>query len=399
VGVPRFEPFRALRYRPDLDLAEVTAPPYDVLSVDDTDALRSRHPDNIVHVDVPDEADGETRYARAATTLEGWVDSGVMRLDGQPSFTLYRMEFAPAGEPTRRTVGVIGAMEVVDEGGEVIAHERTTPKASTDRLDLTRATSANLSPVWALSLTGGLSELLAAPGEPLGAATVDGVTHILELVDDPRRVTAISSAVGESTALIADGHHRYGVSRIYRDEQRAALRSAAAGDAELTMTYVAELVEDQLTIDAIHRLYHGVAAPTLETALAACFEVAEAGPVDATFPPRLVERGALCLIRPDGTGAWLTPRPEAFVGVRDLDGEYLEHAVAALEPEVTYQHGVAEVLGELRAGRANAAVLIRPTSITEIRRTADERLLMPPKSTFFTPKLRTGTVIRPMRRV
>jgi ABC-type amino acid transport substrate-binding protein len=108
----------------------------------------------------------------------------------------------------------------------------------------------------------------------------------------------------------------------------------------------------------------------------------------------MVARGALVLVHPDGTAEWLSPRPGAFDGVRALDGAWLEAALEAVPIEVTYQHGVDEVLAALAARRAAAAVLIRPVAIGEIERTAREGLLMPPKSTFFTPKLRTGFVIR-----
>ena len=110
----------------------------------------------------------------------------------------------------------------------------------------------------------------------------------------------------------------------------------------------------------------------------------------------VVDRGALCLVHPDGTGTWLTPKPEAFEGVRDLDGALLEHALRDVDVDVSYQHGVANVVDLVASGAVDAGVLIRPTGIAEIRRTADEGLLMPPKSTFFTPKLRTGLVIRPL---
>ena len=85
-----------------------------------------------------------------------------------------------------------------------------------------------------------------------------------------------------------------------------------------------------------------------------------------------------------------------FSGVRDLDGAKLEHALEGYAHEVDYQHGVDEVVEAVTSGRADAAILIRPVSVTEIRRTATEGLLMPPKSTFFTPKLRTGLVLRPI---
>ncbi len=161
--MPRFEPFRALRYDsaniPSLDA--VTAPPYDVLSETDIDRLEARDPRNIVHVDVPRERDGDTRYDTAGKLLRQWIADGVMTLDPEPSFTLYRQKFVDAAGRARDIVGVVGALEVVDEGsGGVLPHERVTHKASTDRLDLTRATRANMSPIWGLSLAEGLTELL-----------------------------------------------------------------------------------------------------------------------------------------------------------------------------------------------------------------------------------------------
>ena len=160
--VPRFEPFRALRYAPAPEPLDVlVAPPYDVLSAEEVAAYGARSPHNIVHVDVP--VGGADRYVRAAALLRQWIDDGVLTCDDEQSFTAYRMLFTDAVGSPRDLVGVIGALEVVDEGaGGVLPHERTTPKASTDRLDLTRATRANLSPVWGLSLAAGLSELLAA---------------------------------------------------------------------------------------------------------------------------------------------------------------------------------------------------------------------------------------------
>lgn len=394
--VPRFEPFTAIRYSPALSLDEVAAPPYDVLSEADIDRLLASHPRNIVAIDVPREVDGPDRYTHAAERLAAWLGDGSLVRDETPSFTLYRMTFRDETGATRQTVGVLGALEVVDEGaGGVLPHERTTPKAKSDRLDLTRATNTNLSPVWGLSLTAGLTALLAEPGEPVGSChDENGVLHVVERVSDPARVAAIAAAVGGNPVLIADGHHRYAISRTFRDEERAAGRGGAA--AELTLTYVAELVESQLSIDAIHRLYHGISAEELLTILSASFETEEAGAVEPAFAGEVVTRGALCLVRPDGSGVWLTPKAEVFADVRALDGAYLEHALRHHDIDVTYQHGVQHVVDTVAAGSASVGVLIRPTSIDEIRRTAHERLLMPPKSTFFTPKLRTGPVLRPL---
>lgn len=394
--VPRFEPFPALRYSPDETLDLVAAPPYDVISRADVEALLALDPHNIVAIDVPDEAAGPQRYAAAGARLNDWIAAGVLVADAAPTFTLYRMRFVDEAGTPRETVGVLGGLEVVDEGaGGVLPHERTTPKAKTDRLDLTIATRANLSPVWGLSLAAGLTDLLRDPGEPIGHCTdEDGVVHSVERVADPQRVAAITAAVGAAAVVIADGHHRYAISRTYRDQQRAASGRTDL-DSELTLTYVGELVEDQLSVAAIHRLLTGVSAADFLESTLDLFDRAPAGVVGPAHAREVVERGALCLVHPDGTGTYLTPRPGAFPGVRDLDSARLEHALALVPgAEVTYQHGVGNIVAVVAAGHASAGVLLRPVSIAEIRRTADEGLLMPPKSTFFSPKLRTGLVIR-----
>ena len=391
--MPRFTPFPAYRYAAD-DLDDLVAPPYDVLSEDDLDELGARSAHNITHVDVPREADGPHRYERAGTLLAAWIEDGTIVADADPTFTLYRMRFTDAAGTARDIVGVIGGLEVVDEGaGGVLPHERVTPKASTDRLDLTRATGMNLSPIWGLSLARGLSELLAAPGDPVGSVTVDGVEHVVERVSDPERVAAIADKVASDDVLIADGHHRYGVSRRYRDEVRAA-RGGDAGAAEDTMTMVSELVADQLSVEAIHRLYTAVDERALLGALEACFALEPAHDPDATTLAEMDRRGALCLVRSDRSAWWMTPRSGAFDDVRSLDGAWLEHALADVEHSVRYQHGVPQAVRAVATGEAVAAVLIRPVSVAEIERTAREGLLMPPKSTFFTPKLRTGFALR-----
>jgi uncharacterized protein (DUF1015 family) len=395
--VPRFEPFQALRYGSTIDLNDVCSPPYDVLSDADRLALANKHQNNIVHIDMPLAPSGNA-YEHAASVLTQWIGKGVLVRDNAPSFTLYRMQFTDSTGKPRNVVGVIGALEVVDEGaGGVLPHERTTPKAKTDRLELTRATDANLSPVWGLSLANGLSKLLSEPGELVGSVTDDlGVIHSVERVADSARIAAISSAISSHPVVIADGHHRYAISRTYRDETRERIGSKLSG-AELTMTYVNELIDEQLSVAAIHRLYEGISYKELAAALSPFFTITDADPVGPTTLSQMNERGSLCLVAKTGRTHWLTPIAEKFAGVRNLDSAYLEHALSSAQHEVRYQHGVTEVQHELQTSDATAAILIRPVSVAEIQRTANEGLLMPPKSTFFTPKLRTGFVLREMK--
>ena len=388
--MPRFEPFAAIRYAAD-DLASVIAPPYDVLSDADVDAFEARSIHNIVRIDLP--RDGADRYDLAAETMRAWLAEGVLVADPYPSFTIYRMRFTDSAGTRRDIAGVLGGLEVVDlEAGGVLPHERTTAEASTDRLDLTRATGANLSPVWGLSLSASLTELLAEPGEALCAVTDDGVEHVLERVTDRERIVAIQNKLAADDVLIADGHHRYGISRTYRDEVREATGRTDT-PAELTLAFVNELIEEQLSVEAIHRLYADIDVADLAGALDRSFELI---PIDRPTPQTLAAMASeefLVLFSPDRS--WrLEARPGRFDGVRALDGGWLETALADVPLKVSYQHGLEETLLEVDSGRASAAVLIRPVSVTEIERTAREGLLMPPKSTFFTPKLKTGFVIR-----
>jgi uncharacterized protein (DUF1015 family) len=390
--VPGFLPFRALRYAA-ADLFPLVAPPYDVLSDADVDALQAQSEHNVTRIDVP--RGGPDRYQQAAELLQQWRRTGVLVADELPSYTLYRMRFTDSSGTARDITGVVGGLEITDEGaGGVLPHERTTPKASTDRLDLTHATHANLSPVWGLSLASGLTPLLAEPGEPMGGITEDGVEHIVERVTDPDRIAAIQGVLAADDVLIADGHHRYSVSRTYRDDVRAAT-GGQDSPAEQTLAFVTELVADQLSVDAIHRLYADIALSDLTAALSRSFTMTELGRPTADTLAAMRREGFLVLVA--AAGSWrLDPHPGRFEGVRALDGAWLETSLADVAVTVTYQHGLSAALAEVDAGRATAAVLIRPVSITEIERTAREGLLMPPKSTFFTPKLKTGFVIRPL---
>ncbi len=367
---PRFEPFRALRYPPGADLGAVIAPPYDVLSAAEVAELRARSPHNIVHVDVPPGED-PSRYAASAHLLHRWRAEGVLVADPEPSLTIYRMRFVDGSGVARELVGVLGALEVVAEGaGKVLPHERTTPKASTDRLDLTRATATNLSPVWGLSLAQGLTAVLAAPADPLGSLVVDGVEHIVERLTDPGRIASVTEVIESDDVLIADGHHRYGVARRYLQEVAAgrADDDAMVRSARLTLAFVGELVAEQLAIEAIHRIVRGLSSVALRSALARDFDVVSAPPLlsASAVLPKLVSMGRLLWVESLERAWWLVPKPGAFAGVRELDGAWLEHTLAGTGAVLDYQHGVADVLDVVRADPTATAILIRPTSLAEI---------------------------------
>ena len=378
----------------ELDLAEVTAPPYDVIDDAEREMLGERSLWNVVHIDLPAEADGRDRYQNACFLLHQWLDEGVLLTDDEPAFYVYRMGYHDEAGHALQTAGVIGALELTEPGTNgVFPHEQTTPKAHSDRLEMLRSCRANLSAVWGLSLTPGLGALCELPGPPDARWTDDdGVHHRLYRVREPGVIAAIRDAVAASPVVIADGHHRYSTSLAYKAE-----RGEPGGPPDFVMAFIVELAPEQLHVLPIHRLLSAIDPPVdVLAALDPWFESFDAGPLDSapTITARMADAGALALVRHDGL--WLLrPRIRAFDGVDDLDSSRLEAARGALGPhEIAYQHGVANVVARVVAEPGTIGVLLRPATVDQIAATAHAGKLMPPKTTFFAPKPKTGTVFR-----
>ena len=367
--MPRFDPFPGLRYATaDGRLDDLVAPPYDVVDAAGRADLAARNPCNAIVVEIPDS------YEAAAELFAAWLDSGVLQRD-PTAFYAYRME---------STLGVFGALEV--GAPDVLAHERTTPKDKADRLDLLRATGINTSPVWGLSTATGLSALLDVDRAPDATATAEGVDHELWVIDGAAQVTAISALVSGAPVLIADGHHRYEVATAYHQERP---------EADRVLCLMVELAPEQLTVRAIHRLVRNVGPDELLAALGRWFDVepVDADPVE--LGPDLPRLGALALVPRDGV--WLLRPTDAVVDAaeHDLDSSRLDVALAELAgADVTFQHGWDLASGAARSGSADAAVLLRPATVDQIAAISRGGERMPPKTTFFHPKPRTGMVFR-----
>jgi uncharacterized protein (DUF1015 family) len=393
--VPLFRPFPGIRY--DLArvaLGDVVSPPYDVIDETQRAQLAARSPYNAVRIDLPIDEGGEDRYAVAHRLFSRWQAEGVLVRDREPTFTVYRMSYADDAGVARHTTGVIGALDLRPPGADILPHEQTTPKARSDRLELLRACRANLSAIWGLSLAKGLTDLLPVDAEPV--ADVDdgeGVRHTIWIVDRPEVSDAIAGAVAAKPVVIADGHHRYDTSLIYLSERKRS--EGQAGGAAATLAFVVELVEDELSVRAIHRLLTGLPAGfDLVAGLGPWFEPAGPPPAGVPVTTAMIEAGALCAVLPTGE-VMLRPRPDALAEARDLDSARLDMALAALPThEVTFQHGPDNVRRAVATGEAQAGVLLRPASVAQIEATAHGGERMPPKTTFFHPKPRTGLVFR-----
>ncbi len=396
--MPRFEPFKGLRYAPALaPIAQVMAPPYDVIGSAERVHLASRHPANAVLVELPepDLQGGRDRYMVASDLFAKWVADGVLVADSSACLYPYRMTDT-AGRASTGVLGLLGLAEPGEES-DILPHEQTLPKPKSDRLDLLRATRANLSPIWGLSMSKGLTNTFdPTDDEPVADAyDDDGVRHQLWVLNDQDSIAAIVEAVGAAPVVIADGHHRYETARTYSAEVRAE-NGNQPGPHDLVLALVVELAEEQLTVGAIHRTIAGLPAEfDLVGALSNSFDVVRAGSADDRTIGALGDANSLALIT-GGDAYLLLPLATTYEQAGDdLDSSLIAFALSNLPAhDATHRHSVAEVLEALKGGDAQAAFLLRPVTVPQIEEWAGQRRRMPPKTTYFSPKPRTGMVFR-----
>jgi uncharacterized protein (DUF1015 family) len=369
----------------------VVAPPYDVVGPDERAALAARHSANSILVELPepDPHSGGDRYQAAAERLAGWVAEGTLIREPVPTFYPYRMT-APDGSITLGILGVLGVDEA--SAAEILPHEETLPKAKTDRLELLTATRVNLSPIWGLSLAGGLTALVDISADPLASAVDDdGVRHELWGVDDPDTVAAITELVASAPVVVADGHHRLAVASTY-------LAGAGAGTpgADGVLALVVELAPDVLSIGPIERLLSGLPdGLDLVDVFASWFDLARAGDFDDRTTAALGDSAALALVM--ASGCWLlTPKDGTTEAAgSDLYSSMVGLVIAELpDHELTFANSWQAAVAVVGSGDAQAAILLPPVRIDQIAAWAHARRRMPPKSTYFYPKPRTGMVFR-----
>jgi uncharacterized protein (DUF1015 family) len=396
--MPRFEPFRGLRYQPDASLiGQVMAPPYDVIGSAERVHLASRHPANAVLVELPepDLQGGRDRYMVATDLFTRWQAEGILRPDPEPSLYPYRMTDTSGHTST----GVLGALGLSDPGEEsdILPHEQTLPKPKSDRLDLLRATRANLSPIWGLSMTAGLTANFdPTDDEPVADAyDDDGVRHQLWVLNDRDAIAAVRTAVAGAPVVVADGHHRYETARTYQAECRAA-NGNKSGAHDLVFALIVELAEEQLTVGAIHRTVSALPEDfDIVGAFSEWFDVVRAGAADDRTLGALADSLSLTMVT-GGQAYLLLPHAETYEEAgNDLDSSLIAVALSHLPPhDVLHRHSVGEAMAALADGEGQMAFLLRPVTVAQIEEWANARRRMPPKTTYFSPKPRTGMVFR-----
>ena len=405
--MPEFLPFRGLRYTGGGVLDAVTAPPYDVIDPAQRIALAARDPINAVRLILPEsEAGNPDPYSAAARLLADWSTTAVLALDDVPAFYVYRMTFTERHGEERITTGVLGALTLPDHigTGEVLPHERTLPKAKSDRLDILRATRANLDPIWGLCTTSGLTKSLdeATKSAPLAECTDEfGVHHAIWSLTNPTGVAAVRKAVADGPLVLADGHHRFETALAYRGE-----KGPRDPGSDAILCLVVELAEEQLVVHAIHRLLKDLPTDFLDLVSDTC-EVRDCGAHTAEGIAALHDvvglEDAIGLVLPEQLFLLVpnvTLLKEACNTLPDsLHGVASAHFDALIRPllgdsVLTYRNNAQDCAEIVANGGAAAAIILAPVSVSTIREAGQAGVRMPEKTTFFWPKPRTGMVFR-----
>lgn len=429
-------PFRGLRYdtRRAGELADLIAPPFDVISPEQQAALHRRSPHNVVRLELGEQRDTDTpqdnRYTRAAACLRQWLQSGVLLRDEAPCFYLYDQEFTHQGRRRRRRT-LLGCVRLEEwEAGVVRPHEHTMARPKKDRLELLRHTRVNVSPLFCLyrDPRGQVASILeqARQEPPLLQAEDADQRHTLYALSGAAAIESIGQQLGGATLYIADGHHRYETALAYRDERRAQAPTWSGHEPENFVLMALTPADDSgLLLLPVHRLLRPATIPhDLLSRLARSFRIEDITPrgdrtaalaellarMEAARPgPAFgalgLEKDRLHLLTLEDTQAVHALMPaQCSPAWRSLDVSVLHHAVlgAALgivpqgpehEASLVYTEDAAEALRQVETGRYPLAFLLNPTPIEQVLAVADAGERMPQKSTFFHPKLPAGLVM------
>ena len=427
--MPDVRPFRAVRY--DIArvgaLADVIAPPYDVIDPALQAKLYDLSPYNVIRLELNREessdAPGRDRYARAAGILKEWRRDGILSEDPHPSLYLYHQTFEVEGRSFTRK-GFFARVRLEPFGqGRIYPHEQTLSGPKADRLALYHATKFNLSPVFGL-YPDATNEVLDAvhaklrDRTPLEAIDHLGVVNRLWPITDQETHTIVQGLMADKPVFIADGHHRYETGLRFRDDLAASGELAGVNDpANFVLMMLVGMNDPGLLILPTHRLVSGLPSLTTDTLidrLSAEFDCERfpAGPEHARDVWDAIEAEdeqnvlgfcsvsdggwLLARLRSDATMDALVPEHSAdwrSLGVSILHELVLKKLLGDLgEPTFRYVHLLDEVLADVATKGCDLACLVPPARMEHVESIASNLEKMPPKSTYFYPKLLTGLV-------
>jgi uncharacterized protein (DUF1015 family) len=404
-------PFKGILYNVSKVVIEgVLAPPYDIITPEYKEVLYKRSPFNIVRIDygkdIPGDNHENNRYTRARKYFQMWMYEDILIQSKKPAFYIYTMEYKVHGKRKQLT-GFLGLMGLEELGsGSIYPHECTYSKAKRDRLELLRLCDANISPIFSLykSTEGKVSALFSKimQSKPYFEATdADGALHRLWKVDKKKDINVIKKELEGKPIFIADGHHRYETALEYQREMKSR-RSLDKGKEpyDYVLMFFSNMFDEGLTILPTHRLVKEI-PDDIDKMLSEYFEI-ETLNEDFDIAKKMSGLTNVFGFFRNDSKQWHLLHLKKDVlfeispDIREIDVFVLHELVLKKILHVTdidYEMDIQKALEKVREGQFEAVFFLNPTKVEDVEKAALSSVRMPPKSTYFYPKLLTGVVI------
>ncbi|KWT85548.1 DUF1015 domain-containing protein [Candidatus Magnetominusculus xianensis] len=400
-------PFKGLLYDPEkVFMYDVTAPPYDIITGDMLQRLYERGPYNIARVDCGMETSPDggnlTKYLLASESLRKWIEEGIIKFGDRPAYYLYETVYT-ADNKKKTMYGIFAAVKLAEPGKGIYPHEMTHSKPKEDRFNLLRICRANTSPIFSIYDNPDLktTEVLRSVLNErpyIEFTDDDSVAHKCWIVSDSKHIETIQDGLTGRDIFIADGHHRYETALKYQK-----LMKEGSGDSDAAYNYVLMLLvnvaDAGITIKPTHRLLSNLPANALEL-LQEQFDVTSLPPGTDIIGAIANKQHTFGMLLKGGKFYTLHYKGEIPPGVLAIDVIILHEIIFKKLYNVTefgYEMDVAKTIAKVESGQEGkqyeAAFFLNPTRVEDIELVARAGLRMPPKSTYFYPKIPTGIVI------
>ncbi len=409
------KPFKGVCYNLDsiVDPSQVVCLPYDVISSDDQDFYYHQNPYNFIRLilnrtEVEDD-DSNNRYTRSKVFLNDWLKTQILKKDSSEALYFYKQDYFCDDKEFSR-IGFIGLMQLV-ESGIVFPHENTHSAPKTDRLELVKSVKANLSPIFTVFsdkervVETVFKDFLSGQKPDFLLKDAQGVRNSIWKLTNPEKIQEIKSKLKDKQIFIADGHHRFEVASTYLRLMREQDKEYSVDKSyNYIMTYFTPLESKGLCIKPVHRVVKTkIDIKKLEKSfkVSKCNSVVELQDKLYSFPKKHCAFGIY--YRKESLFLELKSKRELksfFKGrscfmdldVAILDFYILKELLKIGKDAIMYTKEVSQAKDQVDCDDNLAAFFLRPTSMKQIMDVALSGEKMPPKSTYFYPKLLSGLV-------
>ncbi len=414
----QIKPFQAVVYNPKkvADMSKVVCPPYDVISPADQESFLARHPNNFIRLILgkiySSDSDKDNRYTRSKNCFDQWLKEEILKRDSQPAIYFYLQEYVVQGEKKRR-LGFIALMRLEEEESKVFLHENTHSAPKEDRMELLKQVKANLSPIFVLysdkerNIKTAYENILTKNPPEFDVTDDEKVRHKLWSVTDQEVINRLVSSLNDKNIFIADGHHRYEVALNYSKLMRSQNKGTdPEAGYNYILSYFTNIDSKDLNILPFHRVIRNFPSDIkfleeqfrvekIKTKYDLLVDLAKAGRSEHAFG--LYQKDRIYLLRLKNERLLDSLIAEGSKEYKRLDVTILKAVIFDClnisSKDIIYTKDAEEAFGLVDKKEAQASLLLNPVKIEQLRMVALNNERMPPKSTYFYPKVLSGLVV------